>query len=335
MVLEAVSGGQSQYPVSWLGARRCGDFVAEFRDAMRVAGLNTNADIVTDGRLHRFHVDGDRPGTRNGWYVLYADGLPAGAFGSWREGVTIHWCAKPTRRLSAEEHRELRRKQDAAKAARDASEVARQETAARRAQALWAGAAPCALHPYLNRKGVRSHGLRAATWRKWHQDDAGRWRLIIVSGVLLVPLRDFDGVLWNVQAIFPAPHSLFGRDKDFLPGRKRGLCFPIGTIQPTGRILIAEGYATAATLFESTGAPTLAAFDAGNLEPVAVEARRRYPDADIIVCADNDAGTRGNPGLAKGRAAAIAARARLTYPTFPPGVAGSDFNDLSQVGGRQ
>src|SRR5258708_6250867 len=49
-------------------------------------------DILGDGSLHRFHIEGDRPGTRNGWYVLHLDGIPAGSFGSWKTGDTYTWC---------------------------------------------------------------------------------------------------------------------------------------------------------------------------------------------------------------------------------------------------
>jgi len=31
---------------------------------------------VADGRIHRFRVEGDKAGSRNGWCVLYADLSP-------------------------------------------------------------------------------------------------------------------------------------------------------------------------------------------------------------------------------------------------------------------
>jgi putative DNA primase/helicase len=41
-----------------------------FKTALDAAGLSTKEKISPDGRMHRFHVDGDRPGSKNGWYVL-------------------------------------------------------------------------------------------------------------------------------------------------------------------------------------------------------------------------------------------------------------------------
>lgn len=54
---------------------------------------------VPDGTIHRFHVHGDKPGTRCGWYVLYLDGIASGAFGSWKVGDTHIWSRRrPTDR---------------------------------------------------------------------------------------------------------------------------------------------------------------------------------------------------------------------------------------------
>lgn len=61
------------------------------RWAMAAEGIITHEPLVADGRLHRVHVVDDRPGRRNGWYVLHADSRPAGAFGSWRLGVFKTW----------------------------------------------------------------------------------------------------------------------------------------------------------------------------------------------------------------------------------------------------
>lgn len=55
-----------------------------------------------------------------------------------------------------------------------------------------------------------------------------------------------------------------------------------------GTILLAEGYATGATLHMATDKPVAVAFDAGNLEAVAKKIRDQYPNAAITICADND-----------------------------------------------
>lgn len=66
--------------------------IDEFLDAMAAAGLRTSDKIIGDGELQRFHVEGDSPRTRNGWYVLHLDGIPAAEFGCWKRGVQATWC---------------------------------------------------------------------------------------------------------------------------------------------------------------------------------------------------------------------------------------------------
>jgi putative DNA primase/helicase len=102
-------------------------------------------------------------------------------------------------------------------------------------------------------------------------------------------------------------------NKRFLSGgRKRGCYFGIG--QPQGKICIAEGYATAASIHEATGYAVAVAFDAGNLRLVAEAIRQKFPGIEIILCADNDINTPGNPGLTHAREAAAAVGGFVTFP---------------------
>ena len=75
-----------------------------------------------------------------------------------------------------------------------------------------------------------------------------------------------------------------------------------------------------------------AAMNAGNLLPVARAIRGKYPHDRIIVAGDNDRHTNGNPGRTKAIEAARAIGAEYSLPEFPPGVDGSDFNDLFCAG---
>ena len=67
------------------------DLTASALNALRDAGCWPNDSSFTlafDGQLHRFRVDGDKAGSKNGWCVFYGDGIPAGAFGSWKTGLS-------------------------------------------------------------------------------------------------------------------------------------------------------------------------------------------------------------------------------------------------------
>jgi putative DNA primase/helicase len=112
-------------------------------------------------------------------------------------------------------------------------------------------------------------------------------------------------------------------------GRKRAcVIYVAGEIEHAPRILFAEGWATGATLSDmDPDALVLSAIDAGNLHPVATEARRAWPDRELVICADADP-----VGKAKGIAAAIAAGALIAVPEFPEGTEGSDWNDYVNAG---
>ena len=310
--------------------------VSAFRAAMTAAGIHTDDEIIADGKPHRFHVAGDKPSTKNGTYCLFLDGVPAGWFGTHRGGWETHtWCLKGDRELTDAERVAHRRRMEEGEKSRARDEVKRRQEARRRAAAIWKGAKPCsASHPYLERKGVKAHGVRVGDWRIGARLVSGAWEDRHIVGALLVPMRDAEGTLHSLQAIFPGRDELLGRDKDFLPGgEKRGCYHAIG--KPSGVILIAEGYATGASLFEATGHAVAVAFDCGNLKPVAETLRAKYPSAHLIVCADNDQFTDGNPGVTKGREAAEATGASLLVPEFAD-LDGepSDFNDLAQREGN-
>ncbi|MDP3085108.1 MAG: DUF927 domain-containing protein, partial [Rubrivivax sp.] len=203
----------------------------------------------------------------------------------------------------------------------------RADRAARDARDLWARGASSGQSAYLQRKGVKAHGVR-----------------FLPDGTVLVPMRDAAGELQNVQRIVPEKPADGGTDKRYMPGsRKKGLWHLIGTADDAAVLLLGEGYATAAALHEATGRPAVVAFDAGNLVHVARELRALHPKATILVCGDDDRDTEARKGVNPGRQhAAQAARAAQTPEgaagaVFPEGLpeGGSDFNDLGAHAGLQ
>ncbi len=123
-------------------------------------------------------------------------------------------------------------------------------------------------------------------------------------------------------------------EKRFLKnGNVKGLFHIIG--QPADLIYIGEGYATMASVHSATGKTCLIAFYANNLKEVCRKVRSCYPDNEIVVCADDDHMTKGNPGLTKAREAALEIGAGLAVPDFGEtrGSRETDFNDLHRVKG--
>ena len=55
---------------------------------------------------------------------------------------------------------------------------------------------------------------------------------------------------------------------------------------------------------DEAGYTVLVAFDCGNLAKVAKSAKEMFLGSKIVIGADNDQFTEGNPGVSKGRAAA-------------------------------
>lgn len=243
---------------------------------------------------------------------------------------------RPDRHDHAPDPGELERRRQAAATARalsDDAETKRHNRAAEKACRMWESAVPVDgdAHPYLRRKHVQSHGLRRGSWYKRVESDKVPGVLVqtlVTDDALLVPMADEKGKLWNLQAIMPEKLPLLdGRDKDFITGgRKAKLFFVIGA--ETETVLIAEGYATAATVHEATGNQTFVAVDCGNLKAVALAVRAMRPDAKIVICGDNDRVTAGNPGVTKAREAALAVGGFVSIPEFPPDVPGTDWNDL-------
>ena len=314
------------------------DIVPAFLQAMHAHGIVPDARgrdaLNADGTLVRFHVEGDRRGTRNGWAVLFGDHVPAGEFGSWRTGSRHVWCAKSETTLNVAEQRAIRQRQDAARAERERQQREREEAAAKAANVLWNRALPAdAHHPYLVRKGIHAHGLRVAAWPVRNSDG-----LVFryIDNALLVPVMNAAGRIVSLQAIFPRTDPALGRDKDFLcGGRKQGCFHVIGKPLPGEPIAIAEGYATAASIHQATGGCAVVAWDAGNLAAVARAWRSAVPDGSFVICADNDQWTRqplDNPGVTHATRAAAEIDARVVWPEFTT-LHGdddrpTDFNDL-------
>lgn len=284
------------------------DPIAAFQEAMCAAGvfLAADAHITPDGQLHRARAADDKAGALSIWYNFHPDAPASGAAGNWRTGARLTWCGKRLQSLSHAERETLRLRIEEDKRRAQVATEARHKAAANRATWIWDNSKPASpSHPYLVRKMIKP-GLS-----RQHNGD------------ITLRLLNFTGETVGLQFV----HA--DGSKRFLPGTKKKGAFTVvsGTPGNDGRIMIAEGFATASTIAElSPGAWTIAAMDAGNLEPVATECRRAFPLAEIVVCADAD-----EIGMAKAKAAAIASRSKWIWPRFPKDAPEglSDFNDWS------
>ena len=279
----------------------------QIADAMQAAGLAPPFPIHIDGKLHRFRsgTKGTPGIDKSGWYVFYSDGIPAGKFGDWRSGIEHNWRADIGRELSPAEEIINQRRMTEAKAARDTELQKSREAAANTVEKIWIEASHAEEgHPYLTRKGIQPHGAR-----------------ITGDGRLIVPLYGDDNKLSSLQYIDPEGGKLYHPG-----GATGGKYWQIGTTDDPGVIYIAEGFATAATIHETTGRPCIVAYSASNLVPVCGSIRDKFgATQEITIVADNDAS-----GVGQKYADQASAKfgARVIMPPEP-----GDANDFRANGG--
>ena len=264
-----------------------------FIRAMSAAGIEPFKDLdLVDGHLTRFRVRGDKPGSRNGWCVWHSLPVSAGAFGSWRTGQSEVWRDQSDVQLSAEQRAQQREQLRAMQRTRDEQITKMRSEARQKAARLWKLSHPATdAHPYLRAKGVQAYGVRQ------------------LRDMLVVPLRDADGALHSLQFI-----GADGSKRFLTGGRISGCYFAIG--KPQRELLLGEGLATCSTLHQATGSAVAVCFNCGNLEPVARALRAKFPRLRLVICADNDTATPGNPGVTHATAAAKAVGALLAVPRF-------------------
>jgi len=269
--------------------------IESFRQAMLAAGIRFSGETIPDGKLHRFHIDEHKAGTLNGAYVLHIDSHPAGYFQDYKSGISQTWrSGSGSSKVSYVLVAQIKE----VKQQREAETRQKHEAAALRAAEILHQSKPItkqADHPYLVKKRIQPYGARL-------YDDA-----------LVIPIHNEADRLVNLQFIDPE-----GSKRFLSGGRKRGCFHIIGDLSQ--RILICEGFATAASLFEDCGQRVVVAFDAGNLLPVAKNIRELSSDSEIIICGDNDL---SGIGQAKAREAALAIGGKVLIPPTP----GNDWND--------
>jgi len=264
--------------------------------AMESFGLVVDREPRFDGRPVRYRLNGKK--SRSGFMIGNdVNGKHYATFGTWADrsldqkwtdnGAGSPHCHEQWRELAT--RAELLRRES-------------QQTAASIAVAMWEQAEECAEHPYLAAKGVKPHGCR------------------VLRNMLLVPFYSQDGELTTIQKILHDGTKLLLNG-----GEISGSCCPITGKED--RIYICEGFATGATISELTGCKVLVACFSNNLLPVAIAARQKWPETKIIIAADNDHGTEGNPGVKSAKAAAEAIGAEVAIPECPPG---TDFNDMAR-----
>lgn len=283
-----------------------------FADFAKSNGLLLEGEPIADGKFHRVPVEGGKLNSKDGSYVYFDDASgKAGWIKNFKTGVESSFGESGInsegviRRLPSEEikARQEERQSEYNEAAKKAKYLV--EKVFKKAEA----------HPYLETKGVKAHNA-----------------VIDKEGALIIPLRNIEGEIRTFQRI------LADGTKGYMKGgEKSGSYFSFGS--PKDKMLICEGFATGASIYEATKIPTIAAMDTGNLERVAVDMRNKYGERmNITIAADNDHMTKDNPGMKYAQKAADAAGSVVIYPNFTEVEKAqklTDFNDIAVSRGNK
>ena len=294
-------------------------------------------NIVWNDKPRRFPGRDQQRGG-NGWYVAFPDQRGA-VYGDWREpGVKYHWQLEGTEargdqadgacRAARAEYEERRKR-------RAAQREANQAAAASECQRTWkeADKQVPADFPYLKKKG-----LTKAPMVRYAEKNGDGYMIVAMYALE-------DGKIQSLQWI-----ASDGKKKFHSGARaKGGQCSIMREPFPEngkGRIYVCEGWTTGVSIHMATQDPVTIAFFAGNLKRVTVHYRKKYPNAELVVCADNDrykanGAGKHNPGVTAARVAVRAAQAIASHATTRMAVPDfknldgnpTDFDDLRQSEG--
>ena len=288
-----------------------------------------NISLHIDGAIHRYKVEGDRGSEESGSgaYCIWTDNWPCGWFRNWRTGEHVTWFFNREKLndegksyFTDDKYQELLEKAKLAQAKIQEELKQKQLAASDLARSTFSALIPAPEdHPYLVSKNVPSYGL---CYRKDTRQ-------------LAVPLKNIKGDIQSLQWI-----DSNGEKRFFEHAATKGVFFSIGLDllkyeqYSKNPILVGEGYATMATVYELTGYPSVAAMTCGNLHEVAKVLKEKYPKQTIIFVADNDHHTEGNPGLTHARQANEALGLNgIISPKFKHAERGTDWNDYCQIHG--
>lgn len=249
---------------------------------------------------------------------------------------------QPTKPYTPPSAEELERRKAESEAKRLAAERERQQTQQKvkiTAQKIWQSSRPASLiHPYLAAKGITNPDAIAVLRQNEYKDNDN----------LIIPVL-YENEIVNLQSI-----NQDGGKRFLAGGQVQGAYAFIGKAEDVEKVgvVMAEGYATAASIYEATGKPVIIAFDAGNMVAVAERLAQNLPqNVPVVVAVDNDA---SQTGIKKARQAValLGDRATAIQPEFtmtqiqqyqkgkgvdekgrPP--LPSDFNDLHQLAGLE
>lgn len=161
-------------------------------------------------------------------------------------------------------------------------------------------------HPYLLKKSIQSHIAKQN------------------GNNLVIPIYDDNGSLSSLQYIQPD-----GTKRFLKGGHTSGSYSLIGEI--TNTIYVAEGFATACSIYEATGEATAICFSCNNLAKVVAALQNKYSNRELVICGDIDSKGKETATNTAGKNAV-----KLVLPSFKQEAGEyNDFNDIHKLYGLE
>ena len=322
----------------------------EFAKALEKAGFQLDGLPKMDDKIYRVPITDGPPNNKDGaYYATMKAERPNGWLKNHQTGEYQAWIYSG-QELSADSKELLK---EEAQVKRQATE----EKAEKIAMAKWAQGLDVAeefatqidglvptdellKNPFLEVAGINAvGGVR--------RDDDGN---------LMVPGVNIEGRLQTVQTIRPNGEAHFEKGGnragvmcvidgfEVISQKDQEIGLPVfrpeytdhGDENLNNDLLIAEDYATGASLHTATGLPVVVAFSPDNLVKVASVIREKYPETNLLVCANNHPERANNLCLKKAGEAAKKVGGKLLVPTFnelEQGAGLATFNDLHKTSG--
>ena len=279
------------------------DLINEMQaQGLQVNHLEITGDIVRVPVVDMAGAKADTGNQKSGYYVVNElNGNYFATYGNWKTSFEGKWSSVNHNTMTNEQKQDLQRQLQEAKKRSEEAKAQRHNEVAKKVERWFDSYTNVIEHDYLTNKKVKNYGL------KQYQD-------MLVCGVYSTL-----GDIRSLQFINKKGEKRFATDSEI-----KGNIFLIGAdikdIPKLEKIILAEGYSTAATIYEATQIPVACVFSANFLLDAATKTRR-LTGARLILALDNDKSGVGEKKAQECASAVVNCAVRL------PSEIG-DFNDL-------
>ena len=244
----------------------------------------------------------DTGGQKSGYYAINQVGEHMFCtYGNWKTGFEGKWSSIDTNQLSIVDRQALQKQMEEASAKSRAERKQRQDEVAVEMQEKFKICHEATEHEYLTNKKVKNYGLKQ------------------LNGRLIVPVYNTTGQIRSLQYIDKKGEKRFASASEI-----KGNVFLIGTtlqdLNNIEKLILVEGYSTAASVYEATQIPVACLFSA-NFVLDAASKLRTLTGARFILALDNDESGVGEKKAQECASAVVNSAVRL------PSEVG-DYNDL-------